>query len=494
MTGLQNVRFFTALVSTILLAPFFWVPICNAEQTGAEQPWLTFDEQVTWSTPPGITIVYVDLLEASGSQQRLWTRLGNDKGEALFISDQDADGVSLCTGQCEQDFPPVIALPDSIETGEWTLFQRDNGDRQWVYRGKPLYRFAHETRFNEMVDNLAMREPKKEDLDSGAQAKAERDIRKTMGAKKDRLWNPLELMEPTSLTLPEGWSLAKFDSKSAIGDMPSDILLKEIAAISSIGFVDMQGMTVYGYDGDVEDISSNCVQGCNQQWIPLPAAEMSRAVGDFQPIRRANGDLQWSYKGVPLFTWKGDIKPGYANGSRTVRDARRIRVTSGDNKKGEWYIPVQYRHFVPQNAQIRKEPSLGKIFATADGMPLYSRFRSEYFNTAHNSYVKGKLAGTNGCDAICLETWRPFLAPEGAQTQGYWEIVEREDGTRQWAYKGFVQYINVNDKPYSRSVGNRISDPVIGDDGRFKVREFISGRLSQEWARGITYFWELTSP
>lgn len=484
MTGLQRVFIPILLLGAVALF---------APPTRAGQTWLNGSDEVTWSTPPGITLVHVDLLQASGVQQRLWTRLGNARGEALFISDSDKDGVSVCTGPCEDIFPPVIALPGSRAMGEWTLLQRQNGDQQWVYRGKPLYRFARETRFNEMVDNLAIAAPKEESRDSGFQAKAERDIRKTMAAKKDQLWNSLQLMEPTSLTLPEGWSLATFEPRAAIGDMPTNILLREVSAISSVAFVNLQGMTVYAYDGDVEDVAANCVRGCSQEWVPLAASELSRPVGSFSPIRRVNGDLQWSYKGAPLFTYKGDSQPGYANGSRSIRDARRIDSKAGNTGAGEWYIPVQYHHFVPKNVRIRKEPSRGKIFSTTDGLPLYTRFRSEYLN-GHNSYIKGKLAGTKGCDSQCLETWRPFLAPDDAQPQGFWEIVEREDGTRQWAYKGFAQYTNIHDQPYSRSIGDRQYDPVIGDDSRYKVKDFISGRLSQEWAQGISYFWEVTLP
>lgn len=453
------------------------------------------DEQVTRSTPPGVTLVDAEHLPVASSARRMWTFLGNAQGETLFISDRDQAGVSHCTGACETEFPPLIALPDSQAFGDWSLLKRKNGSLQWMYKGKPLYRFAQETRFNEIVSNLVKAQAREEDLaNGGSEQRSERDMRRTMGAKKDKLWNAMEFVEETSLQPPTGWQVAKFAPEVPEGVMPVDIALRDIPAISSVGLVSRQGMTLYAYDGNIEDTRSNCVQGCNYPWVPLKAAELSRPLGAFAPIRRANGDRQWSYKGAPLFTFKGDLKPGDANGTKRIRDLGSIAAREDNRHNGQWYIPVKAYHFMPANTQIRKERLNGDILSTDEGLPLYSHYRSEYITPNQTAYIKGRLAGTQGCDAECQKTWRPFLAPDMAQPQGHWEVFMREDGTRQWAYKGFAQYTHVNDTPYGRADGNQIYEPVIGDDGPHKVKDFVVNRFSQEWAQAIAYVWQVTKP
>lgn len=46
----------------------------------------------------------------------------------------------------------------------------------------------------------------------------------------------------------------------------------------------------------------------------------------------------------------------------------------------------------------------------------------------------------------CLDKFPPYLAPAGAQPVGEFTIVDRPEGMRQWAYRGFPLYTSVKDR------------------------------------------------
>lgn len=57
----------------------------------------------------------------------------------LYTFDKDSEGKSVCNGQCATNWPPLTARPDDKPAGDWTIFNRDDGTRQWAYKGKPVY-------------------------------------------------------------------------------------------------------------------------------------------------------------------------------------------------------------------------------------------------------------------------------------------------------------------------------------------------------------------
>lgn len=61
------------------------------------------------------------------------------KGMTLYTFDRDSVGKSACNGQCAQNWPPLMAAPDAKPSGDWMVITRDDGTRQWAYKGKPLY-------------------------------------------------------------------------------------------------------------------------------------------------------------------------------------------------------------------------------------------------------------------------------------------------------------------------------------------------------------------
>jgi predicted lipoprotein with Yx(FWY)xxD motif len=62
------------------------------------------------------------------------------KGMTLYILDRDTTpGKSSCNGQCATNWPPLMASADAKDAGTWTVVIRDDGGKQWAYKGKPLY-------------------------------------------------------------------------------------------------------------------------------------------------------------------------------------------------------------------------------------------------------------------------------------------------------------------------------------------------------------------
>ena len=68
--------------------------------------------------------------------------LTDDKGMTLYIFDNDkvADK-SSCNGMCLMNWPALTASASDKDVGEFKVITRDDGSKQWAYKGKPLYHF-----------------------------------------------------------------------------------------------------------------------------------------------------------------------------------------------------------------------------------------------------------------------------------------------------------------------------------------------------------------
>ena len=85
---------------------------------------------------------------------------------------------------------------------------------------------------------------------------------------------------------------------------------------------DANGMTLYTYSRDMTGYS-NCNGACATAWPPFSAAADAKASDDWTIIVRDDGKRQWAYKGMALYAWSKDAKPG---------------DVSGDGAGGKWHI------------------------------------------------------------------------------------------------------------------------------------------------------------
>lgn len=87
-------------------------------------------------------------------------------------------------------------------------------------------------------------------------------------------------------------------------------------ALGGTVLVDTQGMTLYRLSGETTT-KFICTGGCLKVWHPLTApagASPSGTVGSLGTVTRADGTVQVTFKGEPLYTFVKDTKPGQATG------------------------------------------------------------------------------------------------------------------------------------------------------------------------------------
>src|SRR5918993_3670602 len=73
------------------------------------------------------------------------------KGMTLYTFDRDAAGKSNCNGKCAQNWPPLMAAANATASGDWSVVTRDDGAKQWAYKGKPLYTWVKDTQMGEVT-------------------------------------------------------------------------------------------------------------------------------------------------------------------------------------------------------------------------------------------------------------------------------------------------------------------------------------------------------
>ncbi|QJW84506.1 hypothetical protein HK414_14690 [Ramlibacter terrae] len=69
-------------------------------------------------------------------------------GMTLYTFDRDAmgSGKSMCNGQCATNWPPLMASASDQGSGDWSVVTRDDGARQWAFKGKPVYYWVRDTK------------------------------------------------------------------------------------------------------------------------------------------------------------------------------------------------------------------------------------------------------------------------------------------------------------------------------------------------------------
>jgi len=84
--------------------------------------------------PPGFAVV-------STEQGR---QLVTDKHYSVYMSARDGASKSHCDDTCARTWVPVVASVAAQAKGDWSIFERAPGVRQWAFRKRPLYTFAED--------------------------------------------------------------------------------------------------------------------------------------------------------------------------------------------------------------------------------------------------------------------------------------------------------------------------------------------------------------
>jgi predicted lipoprotein with Yx(FWY)xxD motif len=105
----------------------------------------------------GIAVLIVGLAVAGAAlaqdapAKRTGGMMTNNAGMTLYMFDKDAGGKSACNGSCAGNWPPLMAGSDAKASGDWLVITRDDGSKQWAYKGKPLYLWSKDQKPGDMT-------------------------------------------------------------------------------------------------------------------------------------------------------------------------------------------------------------------------------------------------------------------------------------------------------------------------------------------------------
>jgi predicted lipoprotein with Yx(FWY)xxD motif len=107
---------------------------------------------------------------------------------------------------------------------------------------------------------------------------------------------------------------------SAPASSQSSSALVKTGSVSTVGgtvLVNAKGMTLYRLSGETAGKFICTNSGCLHVWHPLTVPSGSKptgSVGSLSVVKRPDGTMQVTYKGMPLYTFAQDTAPGQANG------------------------------------------------------------------------------------------------------------------------------------------------------------------------------------
>ena len=255
---------------------------------------------LAWLAPLALAAaIGLALLPASAGRQSPYTlsvadggALGSflvaEDGNSLYIFTPDEPGVSNCSGQCADFWPPLTVESGATPsmgpgvTGAIALISRDDGSQQVTYNDQPLYFFANDSAPGD-----------------------------TNGQGVNDIWFVASVEG-----IVEG-PVAKATSDAELGDF----------------LTDAEGNSLYIFTPDPEG-TSVCSGGCAEAWPPLlvgengtPAAgaDLTGALG---VTVRDDGTRQVTYRGRPLYFFANDSAAGDTNG-QGVNDVWWVAAVSG---------------------------------------------------------------------------------------------------------------------------------------------------------------------
>jgi predicted lipoprotein with Yx(FWY)xxD motif len=84
------------------------------------------------------------VLAAEAPAKKSGDVLVNSAGMTLYVFDKDPAGAgkSVCNGPCQGLWPALSAPADAKPSGDFSVVTRDDGTKQWAYKGRPLYNWV----------------------------------------------------------------------------------------------------------------------------------------------------------------------------------------------------------------------------------------------------------------------------------------------------------------------------------------------------------------
>jgi predicted lipoprotein with Yx(FWY)xxD motif len=128
-----------------------------------------------------------------------------------------------------------------------------------------------------------------------------------------------------------GQAMAGSEMGGTMGNEVAQVAVRDKAPYGEF-LTDQQGRTLYLFTPDEDAQASTCYDACAEAWPPLLTGMEPQAIhpdiqgGELGTVRRADGTLQVTYNGWPLYYYVQDAQPGQVTG-QDVHDFG-----------GEWYL------------------------------------------------------------------------------------------------------------------------------------------------------------
>jgi predicted lipoprotein with Yx(FWY)xxD motif len=152
---------------------------------------------------------------------------------------------------------------------------------------------------------------------------------------------------------------------------------------------------------------------CLQLWPAAWAPEDAKPVGKWTAVKHPNGKMQWAFDGYPMYTSMLDKKPGDVNGGTARRSSR-------GSASGALREPVGPPALLPPGF-IVVTVATGRLVVTAERASVYTWDRD--------------APNKSNCYDRCTDEWSPVLAPEFAEGNGEWGVIQRSPGVKQWTFR-----------------------------------------------------------
>jgi predicted lipoprotein with Yx(FWY)xxD motif len=205
------------------------------------------------------------------------------------------------------------------------------------------------------------------------------------------------------------------------------------------------GRTLYYFTRDVTPGVSVCTGGCLEAWPPLLVAEGQSLVagdgvtGTLSAAPQADGSMQATYRGRPLYYWQGDTEAGQATG-QAVNDVWFVASVDGS-------MPAN----PPALTLGTATTDLGTFLTGKDGLTIY------YF-------AADTVPGVSVCEGDCLAAWPPVTVPPGNSVaagegvSGVIGLISGTDGSTQVTYDGRPLYYWQGDTEAGQTTGQGVND------------------------------------
>ncbi len=359
-------------------------------------------------TATGITHVLAEDSVGSGN----FVDLQSDHDQfTLYTFDNDQANMSNCSGNCAINWPPFLAQDTDLAMGDFTIFTRADGFKQWAYQNAPLYFYI------------------------GDSAKAQAN-----GDGLNGIWHIINAPVKTEF-------MEESNSLGAVLTVKGNVsvLVDNGNGGFSAMMQDKTGFALYIFNVDSNGVSNCNSDSCIAAWPPLLATSDDQASPPFSIINRNDGHKQWAINGKALYFYTPDASAS---------------DLSGEGVNNVWYAarptPVRvYNHSTKGDIFIANgelQSSMGKTAQELTDLTLYT-FDMDI-----------KDSGESSCFDDCATTWPPLYASENDQPFGMFTIINRNETggsqTRQWAYKGKPLYFYTADSQLGDTYGDYSQWPL----------------------------------